>query len=72
MKFGDPFVRVQSQQELKITECVAAYNASDKDKVAHIDKREEVRRKWKEYHGNARIHRAGVSKGSSSKSKNPS
>ena len=39
MKFGDPLasVHARTQQELKITESVAAYNAGDIDKVTRIE-----------------------------------
>ena len=48
MELDDPLasVRVPAQQELKITEGVAAYNAGDMDKVARFEMREEERRKW--------------------------
>ena len=72
MKFGDPLVHAPTQQELNITERVAAYNADYMDKVARIDERGEECRKWKEYHRNVRKYRAGVSKESSSKGNNPS
>ena len=40
-EFGDPLVSVcaTTQQELKIAERVAAYNAGDMDKVTCIDER---------------------------------
>ena len=73
-EFGDPFAsdRAQTQQELKITDRVAAYNAGSIDKVARIDEREEERRKWNTYHPNVRKYLADISKASSSKGNNPS
>ena len=41
MEFGDPYIRVPTQQGLKIAECVAAYKAGDVDKVSCIDEREK-------------------------------
>ena len=54
MEFGYPLVRAPTQQELKIAERVAAYNAGYIDKVARIDKSEEERCKWKAYDTNVR------------------
>ena len=62
MEFGDLYVRSPTQQELKIAERVAAYNASDLDKVARIDEREKQRGKWKAYHRSVRKYSAGISK----------
>ena len=51
LKHGEPIVeplesvRAPTQPELKIAEHVAAYNAGDTSKVAHIDECEEERRK---------------------------
>ena len=72
-EFGDLLasVRALTQQELKITERIAAYNAGDMDKVACINKREEERCEWKAYHRNVRKYRASISKESSSKYNNP-
>ena len=39
MEFGDPYVSAPNLQELKIAECVVAYNAGDMDKVTRIDAR---------------------------------
>ena len=71
-EFGYPLAsfRAPAQQELKISERIAAYNGDDIDKVARIDEREDKRRKWKTYHRNIRKYRAGVSKVSSSKDDN--
>ena len=46
-EFSDPFARccAPPQQESKIPERVAAYNAGDMDEVARIDEREEERKK---------------------------
>ena len=65
-------VRDPIQQELKIAECVSAYNAGDMDEIARIHEHGEERRKWKTNHRNFRKYRARVSKALSSKSDNPS
>ena len=69
VEFNYPLARVRApaQQELKIAQCIAAYNAGDMDKFARIDEGKEERRKWRAYHRNVRKYRAGVSKASSSK-----
>ena len=67
MEFVNPYVCAPTQQELKIAERVAAYNAGDMDKVARIDEREEHRCKWKCYRRSVRKYHAGISKASSSK-----
>ena len=56
-----------TQQRLRVTECVSAYIARDMDNVTRTDKREEERRKWKEYHQSVRTYCANVSKTASSK-----
>ena len=61
MAFGDSYVRVSTQQELKIAERVAAYNVGDMDNVARIDERDKQRRKCKSYHRSVRRYRAGIS-----------
>ena len=50
MEFGNSLVCVPTQQELRVGERIAAYNADDMDKVARIDEREGERQKWKAYH----------------------
>ena len=74
MDFGDPLASVcaPTQQELKIAELVAGYNAGNMSKVARIDEREVELRKWKTYDHNSGKHRAGVSKTLSSKVNSPS
>ena len=67
VQFSDSLVRAPTQQELKISESVTAYNADDMDEVAGIDEHEEKRRKWKAYHSGVRKHHPGISKASSSK-----
>ena len=56
IEFGDPLASVHAptQQELKITELVTAYNDCDMDKIARIDEREEERCIWRAYHRNLR------------------
>ena len=67
MEFGDPYVRAQTQQKLKIAEHVAVYNACDIDKAARIDDRSEHCRKCKSYHRSVRKYHASSSKAISSK-----
>ena len=40
MDFGNPHARAHTQQELKKTDFVAAYDTDDIDKVAWFDERE--------------------------------
>ena len=74
IEFSDPLasVRAPIQQELKIAERVAEYNACNMDEVARIDEREEERRKEKAYHRCICEHCADVSKVSSSNGNNTS
>ena len=74
IEFRDSFVSACSptQQQSKIAERAAAYNAGDTDKVVRIDELEQERCKCKVYHRNVRKYRVGVSKASSSKDDNPS
>ena len=64
--YDDSLVCIQTQQELKISERVAAYNSGDMDKVAYIDGLEEECLKWIAYHRSVRKYRASISKLSSS------
>ena len=61
MEFSDSFGRPPTQQNLKIAEHVAAYNACDMHKVARIDEHDEERRVWKTYILSTRKYRTGVS-----------
>ena len=74
MDFGDPLAsfRVPTQQQLKMAECVAAYNAGNMDKVARIDEREEGRQKWEVHHRELSKYGANVYKVAFSKDYNPS
>ena len=45
MELCDSLVRSPTQQELKIAECVFAYNSGDIDKIARINECEEERRR---------------------------
>ena len=67
IEFGDPALRAPTRQELKISECVAAYNSGDMDKVASFDEREERHRKCKSYYRSVRKYHAVISEASSSK-----
>ena len=68
MELGDHAnMSVAKQQELTISECVAAYNVGDKSKIARIEEREDESRKWKAYHRNARKYRESISKATYSK-----
>ena len=67
MEFDDPYVRAQTQHEMKISDRVATYNAGDMDTVGRIDELEEQRRKWKSYYRSVLKYHAGISKLSFSK-----
>ena len=54
MDFGDHLVCEPTQQELKIPERVTTYNASEMDKAALIDEREQQCRMLKAYHRSAK------------------
>ena len=67
IEFGYPYVRAQTQQELKITERVASYNAGDIDKVAHMYESEGKCRKTIAYFRRTCTYRSRISKVSPSK-----
>ena len=64
MEFDDLLANFRSptQQELKFSERVAAYNSGDMSKVALIDKYEEEYRKQKAYHCSIHKYRANLSR----------
>ena len=66
MEFGDPVadLRVQTKQELKISECVAVYNAQDMNKVERIVEHDQEHREWKAYHSIASKYHSSLSKAS--------
>ena len=62
--FADSFEHYLAQQELKITERVAAYNSGGIDKVNYINEREKVRRKWRRTHPSAHMYPVDIFKAS--------
>ena len=60
-------VYAPTQQELKIAEYVAAFNAGGMSKIARIDESDEERRKRKAYHHNVRKYHTGAFKAASSR-----
>ena len=66
-EFGDSLVRAQTQQKLKITERVAAYNCFKIVDVMHIYEREEEQCKWSSYQRGVHKYHIGICKASYSK-----
>ena len=69
LEFGDPVTKIHAptQQELKIFKFIADYDTCYLNKVAHMNERDEERRKWKEYRRNYRKYRDGMFKATFSK-----